>query len=724
VVSPSTLNPAFGQANLSNCEREQIQLAGSIQPHGALLVVRESDQVVLQTSANAHEFLGFDAPLIGSRLDALGGDLAARVRPYLRMPSQAIPVVIRCRAGRPEFDFDGLLHRPGGCGLIIELERAGPKIAAVNKIESGMRILTTAASLRALVENTAEIFKDLTGYDRVMVYRFDKEGHGEVFSERRRPDLEAFLGNRYPASDIPQIARRLYERNRVRVLADVEYAAVPIVPRMSPITGRDLDMSLCFLRSMSPIHIQYLKNMGVAATLVASLMVGGKLWGLIACHHYTPRTMQYELRAACELLAEAVSTRIAALEGFVQAQAGLMVRRVEQRLMKSISSDGDWRAALFDSAPALLEPLGASGAALLFEGQVHSVGEIPGTQEVRDIARWLDGLPRAPALATASLGIDQPDFVDIASEASGVLAIPLASTGGEYLLWFRPERIRTVTWGGNPFKPVVVGDDPADLSPRRSFSQWHQLVEGTSEPWTDSDIAVARQIGEILSDVVQQVRSVRTLIVRDQLEQVSTQVRLSQQPVIVADPGGRILVTNEAFDRLLPSAHPHLEAIEDIAPLFSESADVRRRLQGLVADNQSWRAEVTLKDRLGQGRPLSVRADAVFSTPDRVLGFVLLFTDLAERKAAAAARRRFQERTMDQTRTLTAPLDSSRDLIYRNLMSGIVENAQLAALEISDAIDLERVPDMLDNVQNSISRSALLLEYLIGHAAREDDGPA
>jgi light-regulated signal transduction histidine kinase (bacteriophytochrome) len=724
VVSPSTLNPAFGQANLSNCEREQIQLAGSIQPYGALLVVRESDQVVLQTSANAHEFLGFDGPLIGSRLDALGGDLAARVRPYLRMPSQAIPVVIRCRTGRPESDFDGLLHRPGGCGLIIELERAGPKIAAVNKIESGMRILTTAASLRALVENTAEIFKDLTGYDRVMVYRFDKEGHGEVFSERRRPDLEAFLGNRYPASDIPQIARRLYERNRVRVLADVEYAAVPIVPRMSPITGRDLDMSLCFLRSMSPIHIQYLKNMGVAATLVASLMVGGKLWGLIACHHYAPRTMQYELRAACELLAEAVSTRIAALEGFVQAQAGLMVRRIEQRLMKSISSDGDWRAALFDSAPALLEPLGASGAALLFEGQVHSVGEIPGTQEVRDIARWLDGLPRAPALATASLGIDQPDFVDIASEASGVLAIPLASTGGEYLLWFRPERIRTVTWGGNPFKPVVVGDDPADLSPRRSFSQWHQLVEGTSEPWTDSDIAVARQIGEILSDVVQQVRSVRTLIVRDQLEQVSTQVRLSQQPVIVADPGGRILVTNEAFDRLLPSAHPHLEAIEDIAPLFSESTDVRRRLQDLVADNQSWRAEVTLKDRLGQGRPLSVRADAVFSTPDRVLGFVLLFTDLAERKAAAAARRRFQERTMDQTRTLTAPLDSSRDLIYRNLMSGIVENAQLAALEISDAIDLERVPDMLDNVQNSISRSALLLEYLIGHAAREDDGSA
>ncbi|WP_431204542.1 GAF domain-containing protein [Bradyrhizobium betae] len=163
-----------------------------------------------------------------------------------------------------------------------------------------------------MCEEAATLFQDRTGYDRVMVYRFDDEGHGEVFSERRKPELEAYLGNRYPATDIPQMARRLYERTRVRVLVDVNYQPVPLQPRLSPITGRDLDMSLCFLRSMSPIHLQYLKNMGVGATLVISLVVGGKLWGLVACHHYEPRFIHFELRAVCELLAEAIATRIAA----------------------------------------------------------------------------------------------------------------------------------------------------------------------------------------------------------------------------------------------------------------------------------------------------------------------------------------------------------------------------------------------------------------------------
>ena len=193
------------------------------------------------------------------------------------------------------------------------------------------------------------------------------------------PRLEPFLGNRYPATDIPQIARRLYERNRVRVLADVQERQSPLVPHLSPLTGQDLDMSLCFLRSMSPIHIQYLKNMGVAATLVASLVVGGRLWGLVACHHYCPRFVHYETRAACELLAETVATRIAALESFVQAQAELSVRRLEQRMVEAISRDGDWRTALFDASQPLLQPLGATGAALLFEGQMLTAGEVPGT---------------------------------------------------------------------------------------------------------------------------------------------------------------------------------------------------------------------------------------------------------------------------------------------------------------------------------------------------------
>jgi light-regulated signal transduction histidine kinase (bacteriophytochrome) len=722
VISSALLNPAFGQADLSNCEREQIHLAGSIQPHGALLMVREPDLVIVQASANAAEFLRLGGLPVGQRLDDLKGDLAARIRPHITATLHAIPTAVRCRVGQPAADFDGLLHRPAGGGLIIELERAGPLADVTKQIDGALRKIMSAATLRALAEDSAEIFKAFTGYDRVMVYRFDEEGHGEVFSERRRADLEPFLGNRYPASDIPQIARRLYERNRVRIIGDVEYAPVPLSPRLSPITGQDLDMSYCFLRSMSPIHVQYLKNMGVAATLVASLVVGEKLWGLIACHHNEPRFIHYEARAVCELLAEAIGTRLTALEGFAQAQASLSVRRVEQRLLQAIARDGDWRGALFDQPNALLEPLGAGGAALLFEGQLKTTGDVPGSTQLRDIGRWLDSEPRARVFATASLGIDQPDFSDSRAVASGLVAVPVSNTPGEYLMWFRPEQVRTVTWGGNPFKPVVIGDDPADLSPRRSFAQWHQLVEGTSEPWSAPDLTVARLIGEVVADVVLQFRSVRTLIVKDQLEQIRRQLQLSQQPVIVADATGRILVTNEAFDRLLQSAHPHLETIEDLAPFFVEPAAARRDLRELLTLHRSWRGEVELHRKAGSSKSLMIRADPVFSPPDRVLGYVLLFTDLTERKAAEDARKRFQEETIERPPTVTQPLDSRTDLVYRNLMSSVVGNAQLAALEIADGIEVDRMSLMLESVQSSVTRSAQLLEHLIWHASRKPDG--
>ncbi len=649
--------PAFGQADLSNCEREQIQLAGSIQPHGVLLAIREDDFVVEQASDNVAAFLDLEHSPIGQPLDCLG-DLAEHLRPHLKDSLHEIPRAVRCRIGAREYDV--LIHRPAEGGLIVELERAGPTVDLSVNVAKAVQTVLMASSLRALCDETAKIFKDLTGYDRVMVYRFDDKGHGEVYSERREPHLEAYLGNRYPASDIPQIARRLYERNRVRVLADVAYAPVPLTPRLSPLTGRDLDMSLCFLRSMSPIHVQYLKNMGVGATLVISLMVGGKLWGLIACHHYVPRFVHFEVRAICELLAETIGTRIAALESFVQAQAELSVRRLEQRMIETISRDGDWRMALFENSQTLLAPVGATGVALMFEDQVLTTGDVPATQNLRELALWLDGGDRSPVTATDSLGIDEPKFAPIASAASGLLATPISTSLGEYIIWFRPEQVRTVTWGGDPLKPVLIGDDPATLSPRRSFAQWHQVVEGTSEPWTIADLTTARLIGETVADVLLQFRSVKMLIAQNQLESVTRQVRLSEQPVIVADADGRILLINEAFARLLKTTRPSLEHLDDLPALFADAPEVRRRLHDLVTHLRTWRKEVRLYVSPGETKPLLLRADPILSSPRRAFGFVILLTDLTDRKAMESARRKFQEGIIERHRIAAVRLELGR----------------------------------------------------------------
>jgi light-regulated signal transduction histidine kinase (bacteriophytochrome) len=715
--------PAFGQADLSNCEREQIQLPGSIQPHGALLVVREPDYVIIQASVNAVTFIGSDSDILGCKVEQIPGNLYERIKPHLNEPLHTIPIAVRCRIGDPGSDYDILLHRPPEGGLVIELEPAGNPVDLSMHVENAIQKIVNASSLRVLCDETARIFEELTGYDRVMVYRFDDQGHGEIFSEQRKPELEAFLGNRYPASDIPQIARRLYERNRVRLLFDVGYTPAPLIPRLSPLTGRDLDMSLCFLRSHSPIHVQYLKNMGVCATLVVSLMVGGRLWGLIACHHYVPRFVHFEVRAVCELLAEAVGTRIAALESFIQAQSELTVRRIEQRMIEAISRDGDWRSALFDGTQSLLLPVGATGAALIYDGQVFSSGDVPSTHDIRAIASWLDKKPRESVTATASLGLDVEEFAPLIGVASGLLATPLSSSPGDYLIWFRPERIRTVTWGGDPYKPMIVGNDPSELSPRRSFAQWHQLVEGTSDPWTPSDVVAARLIGDSVADVALQFRSVGMLIAQDQLENVSRQVRQSEQPVVISDANGRLLLMNEAFERLLRPGHPHLIRVDDLPQFFAEPLDFRNNLLRMLREGRPWRGEVSLETGAGATKVFMVRADPVFSTPDRVLGFVLLLTDVTERNAVEAARRQFQEGLIERPRGAGIGLESSDHLIYQNLLSSIVENAQLAALEITYGANTDQMKVMLNSIQTSVARSSELLQHLIWHARHTAEEP-
>jgi light-regulated signal transduction histidine kinase (bacteriophytochrome) len=717
----ASANPAFGQADLSNCEREQIQLAGSIQPHGALLLLREPDLVIVQTSANAGPFLSHPDGVIGASLADLGGDIARLVRAHLHERLDAIPAAVRCRVDGLDTQLDGTLHRPAGGGLILELEAAGPASDLSAPVCDALRRISASNSLEALCDEAAAVIKDLTDYDRVMVYRFDEDGHGEVLAEQREEHLEPYLGNRYPASDIPEIARRLYKRNRVRVLVDVDYEPAPLTPVRSPISGDELDMSLCCLRSMSPIHLQYLKNMGVSATLVASLLVGGKLWGLIACHHYAGRQTPYQTRAACELLAEAVSTRIAALESFAQSYAELSVRRLEQRMVEAVSADGDWEGALFDD-PQAMQCLKAGGIALLRDGEVVTAGEVPGTRQLREIAAWLDARPRAPVHATASLASDDPRFAALSEVAAGLIATPISGTPGEYLIWFRPERVRTLTWGGNPFKAVELGDQPSQLSPRRSFAKWYQTVDGTCDPWSACDKATARLIGESVADVIQQFRSVRVLIAQEQVERVKAAVRHSDQPVAIATAAGDILQTNEAFDRLVPRRRPPATITEMLA-LFSDPTEARRQIEHLRARRRPWRDEVLLDIADGERRPFRIRADPVLSAPNHVLGFVFIFNDLREHNAADEARRRFQAEVLGRHRMLSFPLETPQDLRYRDLLTSLVGNAQLAALEITENLDMSRVPEMLESVQSSVSRSTELLEHLkwyASHIGRHD----
>jgi light-regulated signal transduction histidine kinase (bacteriophytochrome) len=715
---PETLSdsPRFGHADLTNCERELIHLAGSVQPHGMLLVLSVQSLVVEQATANVAGFLGVAVDDVLHRpLAALGGDCAAQVARLVASADLSTPVPLQCALGYGRADganrcFEGSVHGATGGVLILELEPSPPDAGRLptavigrdmlmRSVAAAMQRFSAASSLGTLADAASQCIHDLTGYDRVMVYKFDPDGHGKIIAETRDPRLEPLLGHHYPASDIPQRARELYLRTRVRLLVDVNYEPVPLVPTRSAVTGQELDMSLCQLRSMSPLHLQYLKNMGVTATLVISLVREGRLWGLIAAHHYSPRHLRVEVRGACDLLAEVISTRIAAIENYAHAQVAILVQRLEQRLVAATSLEGDWRLALFRNPNTLLQPLEATGAALFHDGEVLSSGEVPSTPELRALMQWIDAGQHPTPFACSSIAQANPMFASLTPTASGVLSVKLSATRPDYLIWFRKEQLQTVTWAGDPHKPAV-GDSPLELSPRRSFAAWSEIVRGTALPWTAAELVLARAIGTALVDIILQVHAVRLLIGEHQLVGIRSAVDSSGGPVAIADTAGRLLHANPAFHLLLQRDPGSVTTVDDLAALFDPGSCVGESLLALVAAREPFRREGMLGRPGRAAVPVGVRTEVVPASNGVLLGFVLSLVDLSDSHRAAHARRQLEQKLM--------PDEPQSDEVIR----AILTNASLAAMDISDGPSDPAMAPMLGELEESTQRAQMLYEQI------------
>lgn len=728
--------PPFGQADLTNCERELIHLAGSVQPHGVLLVLAEPGLEVLQASANSGTLLGVPPErLVGRTLAAIEGDAESAVRAAAAGALDE-PAPLRCHAilaGSPQ-PFEGVLHRLAGTGLVLELEPIRPPRgtgptpafghpALLDQLAAAMQRFGRAPTINALADATVQSVRDLTGYDRVMVYKFDPDGHGMVIAEARDPRLESLLNHRYPASDIPQRARELYLRNRVRVLVDAHYVPVPLVPPRLP-DGRELDMSMSTLRSMSPLHIQYLRNMGVTATLVVSLVREGQLWGLIAAHHYSARSLRFGMRAAAALIGEVVSTRIAAIENYTHAQVAMMVRRLEQRLIEATSTEGDWRLALFRNPRTLLQPVEATGAALFYDDEILTAGDVPSTPELRALCRWVDESGGEEPFHSSSVGRDRPALASLTPVASGVLAVKLSSLRPDYLMWFRKEQLTSVTWAGDPTKPMV-GNDPLELSPRRSFAAWSEIVRGTALPWSSAELVLARAFGSALVDIIVQVHSVRLLIAEHQLAQTRATVQASKEPVLIADADGALLFCNSAFAALAGRSTSELRDLDDVAALFDPSDALRRTLGALRSDHRPWRGDLLLR----RGRdadahlPVSVRADVVPGRDGVTLGFILIVLDRSEVRRTADARRQL-EASLTRAAGGGAAEEGRPARQPDQVIGAILTHASLAAMDITDGEGSPRAAPLLQELEASTWRATRLYRQICDLGDDPDAGPA
>jgi chemotaxis family two-component system sensor kinase Cph1 len=399
-------------------------------------------------------------------------------------------------------DVDVVVHRADAL-LVTEWEPvpgAEQTAAWHRRVPSVLQRLSATATLDELTEALAAAVRTLTGFDRVMVYRFDADWNGEVVAEDRREDLEPFLGLRYPASDIPAQARALYATNWLRLIPDATYRPVPLEPDRNPLTGTPLDLSGSMLRSVSPVHLEYLRNMGVVASMSVSLIDGGQLWGLIACHHYSgPHRPSYTDRAAAEFLGRTASLLLPTkVEAGAQGRVVDVARRQAQLVAAVGRAPRATSAALTQGDVTVLDLLPATGAAVRLDGRLVLLGRTPPAERVVPLVTALLG---TGTTATDALARVVPDASDVAGAASGVLAVDVGAGAGDFLAWFRPETPREVTWGGNPHSSEIAdGATGPRLTPRRSFARWTETVRGTSRPWHDHELAAAQALAAHLDE--------------------------------------------------------------------------------------------------------------------------------------------------------------------------------------------------------------------------------
>ncbi|QSJ20259.1 GAF domain-containing protein [Nostoc sp. UHCC 0702] len=497
--------------DLSNCNKEPIHIPGFIQPHGVLLALKESDLTILQISNNTFNFLGLHPEqLLNQNLSILLElDQINLLKDCLSSENLPIvnPVDFSIKINDKIGNFDGIIHRSDGI-LILELE---PLVSDKNNVffkfyhlvKLAISRLQTVSTVTEVSQILANEVKKITGFDRVMVYRFDENWNGVVIAEAKPEYLTSYLGLHYPASDIPQQARKLYSENWLRLIPDAKYQPAAITPTHNPLTDQPLDLSKSVLRSVSPLHIEYMQNMGVTASMSISIMKNQKLWGLIACHHQTPKYIPYDIRNTCEFLAQMASLEMGAKEDTENSEYRIKLKSINGKLIEYMSLETNFIDGLINHEPNLLNLVNAQGATVCFNGQYFHVGNTPEPQNIQNLVEWISQNIHEEIFYTDSLAQVYPEAEKFRDIASGLLVLSISKSQKNYVLWFRPEVVQTVNWGGNPNKPVeVIANGSIRLSPRKSFELWKETVLLKSLSWKTYEVNSALELRNAIIGVV------------------------------------------------------------------------------------------------------------------------------------------------------------------------------------------------------------------------------
>lgn len=478
--------------DLTICAREPIHVPGAIQPHGALIALVPDCWKVSHLSANCAAIFGEDLQL-GRRPSGKAAQIVSQLERWSGSAEKSL-----------EFSLsdEGIVciaHRSQGL-VIVEAEPVGDRVldAVFSSLRSVTRRLAGDPDIKNSLTAVAQFTQELTGFDRALIYRFDSNWNGHVVAESGNGNLPSYLDLRFPSSDIPAQARALYINNRLRIIPDIDYQPIPILCQDDTQHPQPLDLSFAQLRSVSPVHLEYMRNMGTGSSMSVSILVEGRLWGLIACHSSGPHSVAHAVRETCDLVAQSLAMRIEASERADAAAQRLALGQVTNTLLQQMADAADWREELIRDPALLLNQVDAASAVLWTGNEASSVGNCPPNADLKLLVSWLTSSDRE-VYATANLSADYPAGTAFADIASGILAVRLSKLRDDWLIWFRPEVLRTVNWGGNPHKRV---QESGRIHPRHSFDAWREQVSHHSQPWDAATIEAAQNLRQAIVGIV------------------------------------------------------------------------------------------------------------------------------------------------------------------------------------------------------------------------------
>ena len=674
---PLTSVADVARVTIQNCEDEQIRVPGSIQPHGFLLLLDGRDEHVVAASENTEEFLEVPLALIlGTPVEIVLerevlGALRAQADHTKAAESQVYLGAFQMR-GR---FYSVVTHRLGS-ERVLEFERLEQLVSSelTNQVFTNfVSKLNNLRDERELCQALTEQVKHLTGFNRVLLYRFDEFGHGTVFCEENDGVLPSYLDLRFPASDIPPQARDLYVLNTVRIIPDAMYAPSPLrgIGRRPMET---LDLSTSILRSVSPFHMEYMRNMGTMSSMSISIVCEGRLWGLVSAHHTEPRMVPYLVRSACDLLTKLVCTQLMSFRTSANLTKMVHFHAVQRRMLTQMAAENDYLGALADQIEELLRITDARGVAFVTDGQCQVFGKTPEKEDISKLAGWMDEMPELEVFESRHLSKRIEWAEKFSGVASGLLAIRISHIRQSYLMWFRPEVVRTVKWAGEP-KSGQHKDH--GLNPRKSFEIWKELVRGRSDPWTEMEIESATEF--------------RAAIMTISLKRAEEAVQLGEarflqltnalpHPVWTANDDGELTYVNQKWlDMGLGDSGRWYE--QDRLVL----EDRRRSSEAwttAVADGVPLELEVRFLPSEGLERWNLVRAIPYFRANGDRAGWAGTCTDLTDRRQREAALRMTEKLALTGRMTsviaheINNPLEAIINLLY--LLANRVKEDEVA----------------------------------------------